>query len=288
MSGASRAPFAANVFDAFPRRPLTLHPPAAPLGARIGTMLAAVFCIGILIASLVWVWPPLQSDWQVRDAARPVRGGDVSGRCHSKLIFHICDITLRAGTPRAPVKRDVTYMFVDLHIGDYTLTVMADPDHPDLLTSDLGLDTLINRGLSLFGAWIFMAAGIYLAGRSAWQSSRMRNAVMASSGQVLVGVPLTLLGLTKSRRTATWNVRDPSGATTSWTMPAAAQPFMLGGGNAVLGIAGPDNGAAFPLDAQLTWIELTEAERAAIFGAQANAINAARQAQPGFQDDRGR
>lgn len=292
MSGAG----VGEVFAAFPRRPLTLHPPPAPLGARLATMLGAVFFIGILIASLVWVLPPLQSDWMIRNSAVPVRGEVERGRCQSKLIFHTCDITLVVTPPRAaspsrpfatplpldpataPIRRDVTYFFVDLHIGGYTLDVMADPRYPALLSSDLGLGKLVNRTVSLAGAWVFMLAIILVGGHSAWRSSRMRNAVLAMSGQVLAPMQLELTGLGPGKKTATWNVRRPGGGVTSWTMPAAARPFLLGPGLGMLGVAGPTGGAVFPLDAELRWIGLTERERAAIFAAQARSIAAAQAA----------
>jgi len=277
------------VLAAFPQRPLVLNPPRPPLAGRLATMAGWLFFIGVLIATLVWIWPALQSDWKVRDSAQPVRGGTVSGKCHSKVIFHICDVTL--GTPpphpiapvrplapvqpldptNRPIKRDVTYMFVDFHLGAYEMLVMADPRRPELLTKDLGLDKFYNRAISLGALWLFMLAGALVSAKLAWRSSKVHNAVLASSGQVLIPVVLQLVNHAAGRRNATWTVRDQSGVDAEWTVPAATRPFILGSGAIVLGIAGP-GGNAMPLDAELRWIDLTEAERAAIFTAQAHSI----------------
>jgi len=294
-------PDLARIFAAFPRRPLTLRPPSAPLTGRLATMAGWLFFIGIAVASLVWVWPAVQSDWQVKDSAVPVRGASVSGKCHSKLIFHICDVSLAIPPPRPvaparpfgvpqpldptnrPVTRDVTYMFVDFHFGAYEMEVMADPRHPALLTTDLALDKFYNRAMSLFAAWAFMLAGAVISARLAWRSSHVFNAIAASSGQVLAPVAMRLVSQTKGRRNVTWTVSDESGAQTEWTLPAAAAPFLVGG-YTVLGIAGP-SGAAMPLDAALTWIDLTDAERAAIFAAQSDHIAAARAEEAAFRMD---
>jgi len=280
-----------EVLAAFPQRPLDLNPPRPPLGGRLATMAGWLFFIGVLIATLVWIWPALQSDWQVRDNAQPVRGGTVSGKCHSKVIFHLCDATLGTPPPRSiapvrplapvqpldpinrPLKRDVTYMFLDFHFGAYEMAVMADPRRPELLTTDLGLDKFYNRAISLGALWLFMLTGALVSAKLAWRSSKIHNAILASSGQVLIPVVLQLANHTAGRRNATWTVRDQSGGDTEWTVPSTARPFILGSGASVLGLAGP-GGNAMPLDAELRWVDLTEDERAAIFAAQAHSIAA--------------
>jgi len=279
------------VLAAFPQRPLDLNPPRPPLGGRLATMAGWLFFAGVLIATLVWIWPALQSDWQIKDSAQPAHRGTVSGKCHSKVIFHICDVTLGTPPPRPiaparplapvqpldpnnrPIKRDVTYMFVDLHFGAYEMQVMADPRRPALLTTDLGLDKFYDRAISLGALWLFMLAGALVSAKLAWRSSKVHNAILASSGQVLIPVVLQLANHTAGRRNATWTVRDQSGGDAEWIVPAAARPFILGSGALVLGIAGP-GGSAMPLDAELRWIDLTDAERAAIFAAQAHSIAA--------------
>lgn len=106
-----------------------------------GTMLAAA---GIYTA------PALVSDWQVRDAARPVPDARVTdGKCSAKIVFHVCDVTLDVRTPSGTVSRRINYVFTGVHVGDYSVRVLADPARPDLATTDMALDRLWNRTITL-------------------------------------------------------------------------------------------------------------------------------------------
>lgn len=263
-----------EVLAAFPRRPLILHPPAAPAAGRVWSSMGLVFCAFVVIALLAWLGPPLQNDWDVRGKTVPMRGSVESGQCKSKLIFHFCEGTIVAGSQRAPIRQDFTYLFVDLHFGAYTISVMGDPARPALLTTDLGQDKLINRTISTVIAIVFMFAATVLGMRSAWRSSHMRNAVLAASGQTLLPLAVGVTMSKTNRWRNTWHVRGTDGAITEWNMPGAARPFQLTALGQALAMASPIGGAVFPLDAELRWVELTDAERAAIFDAQARSIAA--------------
>lgn len=133
-----------------PAEPLRLPP------ERIGWtgsffVLFGVLALGaILAASAVYTAPVVISDWQVRGTAQPAPAARVSeGKCSTKLVIHICDVTLSLRTPKGEVKRRVNYVFSGLHLGDYSAGVMADPARPDLVTTDLGLDRLWNRTITL-------------------------------------------------------------------------------------------------------------------------------------------
>jgi hypothetical protein len=47
-----------------------------------------------------------------------------------------------------------------------------------------------------------------------------------------------------------------------WSLPGKARPFMLAPDVALAVTGGPDDRLAVPLDQDLEWIDLTEAERA--------------------------
>lgn len=58
----------------------------------------------IVVAGGVYTASAVLSDWQVREAARPVPDARVSdGKCTSKIIIHICDATLALRTAAGPV-----------------------------------------------------------------------------------------------------------------------------------------------------------------------------------------
>ncbi len=115
----------------------------------------------ILVACAVYTAPAVISDWQVRAAAKAAPDARVSeGKCSAKLVIHICDATLALRTPTGTVTRRVNYVFSGFHAGDYRVGVMADPARPDLVTTDLGLDRLWNRTLTLLAGAGAIAACI--------------------------------------------------------------------------------------------------------------------------------
>ncbi len=128
-------------------------------------VLFGVVALGaILVAAGVYTAPPVLSDWQVRDAAQAIPDARVSdGKCTSKIVIHICDATLALHTPAGPVTRRVNYVFTGVHVGDYSIAVMADPSRPDLVTTDLGLDRLWNRTITLLVGATAIAACIVAA-----------------------------------------------------------------------------------------------------------------------------
>lgn len=142
----------------------TLRLPPADRGWRqtMWVILGALMFAGFLVAALVYTTPVLVSDWRVREAARPLDGAEVvKGRCSTKLVLTICDATLRAQGPGGPVTREVNYAFTGLHMGDYSVRALTDPAHPELVTTDLGLDRLWNRTITLaLGAALLLSLSV--------------------------------------------------------------------------------------------------------------------------------
>ena len=140
--------------------PLTELPPrGGGIGQRIWAVLGFLMFAGVFGALMVYTGPPLVSDWQVRDTAQPAaRGHIVKGSCTTKLVVAICDLTLSNRTGVSAVTRSVNLVFMDIHSGNYSAGVMADPAHPELVTTDLALDKLWNRTLT------FLAVAALLLG----------------------------------------------------------------------------------------------------------------------------
>ncbi|MCE4225553.1 hypothetical protein HCU64_17510 [Methylobacterium sp. C25] len=114
------------------------------------SIVGLVALAGILVASAVYTLPALMTDWQVHGSARIVEDGRVSdAKCTSKLVFHICNATIGLQTPKGRIEHRVNYVFTDVHVGNYSVSVMADPAHPELATTDLGLNQLWNRTITL-------------------------------------------------------------------------------------------------------------------------------------------
>jgi len=140
-------------------QPLTLPPQDGGWRQTLWSFLATLMFGAIVVALAIYTVPTLVSDWQVRETAVPVAGGRVTqGSCSSKLFINICDATLSARTKTGDVSRSVNYIFVDVHSGSYSLIVLADPAHPELLTADIAIEKLWNRTITLL-----VIGGILLA-----------------------------------------------------------------------------------------------------------------------------
>lgn len=245
-----------------PARPLNVRVPPPGWGHRLLAGFGLLVLLGITIASLIFIAPPLLTDWQVRNGARPALAGQIdSGSCSSRLFINICDVVLSAGKNPNVVVRDVHYLFVDAHSGDYSVAVLADPARPTLLTTDLGLDKLINRTITIGIFWALMGAGVVAAIRTLLQRRRERAERLGWSRLRLV--PLRLTAISHGRGASAWTTQPIEGGKSRiWSLPGKAHPFMLAP-DVALGVAGgADDRLAMPLDEDLAWIDLTEAERA--------------------------
>lgn len=140
---------------------LRLPPRGQDRKSAFWTLFGIVALAALLVAAAFYTAPALLSDWQVREAAQLVPDARVSeGKCSSKIVIHICDVTLGLRTPSGTVSRRVNYVFTGVHVGDYGIRVMADPARPDLVTTDLGLDRLWNRTITLLVIAGALAAGL--------------------------------------------------------------------------------------------------------------------------------
>ena len=144
--------------------PLTALPPRrSGLRQRIWATLGILMFAGFFVAMMVYTAPPLLSDWQIRNTAQPAEDGEmVKGSCSTKLVLAICDVTLSNRTPGGVITRSVNFAFTDVHFGDYSAAVMADPAHPELVTTDLALDKLWNRTLTFLVGVILMLGFVTL------------------------------------------------------------------------------------------------------------------------------
>ena len=142
--------------------PLRLPPPGQGWMATFWVLFGVVALAALLGACVLYTAPALVSDWQVRAAAEPVAEARISdGKCSSKIAIHICDLTLSLRRPTGTVTRRVNYVFAGLHVGDFGAGPMADPARPDLITTDLGLDRLWNRTITLAVIMAALAAAIF-------------------------------------------------------------------------------------------------------------------------------
>ncbi|HNJ08066.1 MAG TPA: hypothetical protein PLY77_08955 [Plasticicumulans sp.] len=247
----------------FPDRPLRVNPPGTGAAAGFGTLLWAL----LICAGIGWlVLPPVRDlidDYSLSGSLQPVAHSSVEGRCSywAGLIVR-CDATLGAPAPGGGrYSRKVDYFFVEpLHTGDWTVTVVADPARPALLTTDLALAKLANRSwtLGILGPFFLFGALAALFGARGTLGDR-RALKQALSDRVLRPVPLRMEHYAAGR----WTLSAPDGSTRLWTVPGNARPIVLAPPQPlVLGVTPADGGGpAMPLDDGLRWLGLRRDER---------------------------
>jgi len=261
-----------DLASAFPRRPLTLRQPVGLL--RL--LLFGGFGLALVAAGAVWLatqlGPDLLDDFAIRDTARPVADARlVSGRCTSHFgVIHHCEVTLsRYGKFASEQRRDEHYLFADFHTGDYTVnSLLADPERPDIVTTDIGLGRLWNRAALLLGMALLVLIGAIGLFVYAGGVRHQRKIVRSLSGQILSPVPLRLV----ARANGSWVVQTPDGRRHDWEVGRYTRPFSLDPGRGlILGVTAPGGAAAMPLDDRLRWLRLDKAEQAALLAHRAAA-----------------
>lgn len=257
-----------SVLAAFPRRAMTLKPGRGAAGGWLLALGGMLLFGGFLAMVAIEVVPSIRTDLAIRDGAVPAPQVRVSdGRCRSRmLLFQDCEVTLSWRGKDGSHSRTLHAMFVEPHMGSWSVTPMMNPAQPELVSTDLGLDRLTNRIATAIGWTVFavlLIAGGFLA---AWKAQGKSRQVKALSGRVLEAVPVAFDGWGQG---PTWRVRDERGAVFEWPVRKKDKPFVLDEGRGlVLALRAPEGGAAFPLDDKLRCVTLTGEERARIEAAR--------------------
>lgn len=244
---------------AFPERALKLDAPLSTWRNWVFGLLILLFPVGIAWWTATSLLPPILNDLELRRGAVPVQGR-VEGRCNSKYgLLHTCDMTVTSGRGKdgAELRQSLEYIFVEPHSGSYTVQVMADPSRPGLLTTDMGLDHLVNRAITLGCVILFGLAMLFGSFALLRSGGRQRRLLGAISGHRLTPVPAYVV-----RDREGWKVTPADGGGTStWQLPRKAEPFWLSPSQGIALAVTTPGSALFPLDRELRWAEMTEEER---------------------------
>ncbi len=111
--------------------------------------IVVIFICLSLMGAIGWLLGPnLWDDWRTGDNWTIDRLGSITkGSCESKFIFMACDAHLTAIDGR---NAEIAYVFIDFHSGDYETDVLQSTENPNILSTDLGIESLTNR-LITFG-----------------------------------------------------------------------------------------------------------------------------------------
>jgi hypothetical protein len=246
-----------------PDRPLRVHPPGAGTRSQLALLAWAVLVLAALSWMVIRPIGDLLTDRELVGKVQPVAGARVHGSCSVHLgLVTSCDGTLTVPRPGQPdLTRTVDYFFIDAHAGDYHIAVVADPARPELLSTDLGLDKLTNRMITLVVLGpLFLVIGVVGLVVARRTVGRQRATLRALSQQVLRPVLLRMDRYALGHWTVT--ALSSGARPVSWSVPNRARPIVMDPSRrAVLGVTAGDGQIAMPLDAQLGWIELAADER---------------------------
>lgn len=251
----------------FPARPIKLSALGTGIFSQLSAVLWSVVFAGGALFMVVPAISDLASDFSIRGVARPVMDAEIDGRCSGLFAFmKHCDVKLSMKRPGLPaLRKNVYFWFSDFHIGNYTATVVSDPAQPEKMTIDLALDKLWNRVITLlFVGPFFLGIGYLMVMYFAGTLRTRRAVVRALSNQILRPTLLRLDHWTSG----TWTVSGttPTGDTKSWEWDTKRTPiFMDPAQNLVLAATTGDGTECLPLDTTLSWIDLTDTERAELF-----------------------
>jgi len=250
-----------------PPRQLRVKPPGRTVAsdARLVVFNALLFLGATLL--VLFPIPALVTDLAVRDTARPLPGARIEkGSCQTTLFLVSCDADLvMRSAGRAPLRRTLHYFFVDAHLGDYTARVVADPSRPEDMTTDLALEKMTNRLVTLsIGAPLCLAVVLAVAWWSSRTLRRHRAVRRALSGRLQRLVVMQMVGIGARAVVTSYMRPDGNVVTERWKLPKKSRPFVLDERQrTLLGITAGDGTVAMPLDRELRWIGLTKEERAA-------------------------
>jgi hypothetical protein len=265
---------------ALPDRPIAVRPPATVGAASSFGLFALLF--GLLAGAVWWLGPDLARDWRMSGEVVEARGARIEEqRCRSRvMVFSVCDVTFLAGPDAGEQRRTLWYFFIGRsESGPIALVRPKGSPGGDAseITTDLGLERFYSRLVAFALIVGLIAICITLSMQVLRQGMATRQALLALSGQplrpVVVGVEGSIPIAHRRRRwTYVYEVGGRQERAFIELVKGVDPLFVTPDGKQALALAGPGGGVPLLLDAQLSALDLTEAEREAFFAACRRAL----------------
>ncbi len=254
-----------------------MRPPSTvgPLSA-IG-IFALLF--GLLAGALWWLGPDLARDWRIDD---PVEAGGVrieEARCRSRLVLiTVCDVRFVDDRSAEAARRTLWYFFID-RADPEKIVLLRSKSDPAAITTNLGLDEFYNRLLVLILIVGLLLGCITLTAQLLRQGMLTRQALAALSGQRLVPAVVAVEGsITIAHKRRRWTYLYDRGGSQERAYIELAKGndplFISPDGKRALALRGQDGGVPLLLDAKLSSLDLSDAEKEAFFAACRTALGA--------------
>jgi hypothetical protein len=263
---------------ALPDRPITVRPPRTigPLSA-IG-LFALLF--GLLAGALWWLGPDLARDWRIDGDLVRAEGARIEqARCRSRLVLvTVCDVAF-IDERSAKASRQTLWYFFIATVGQEPIALVRPKSDPAAITTNLGLDKFYHRLLALSLIVGLLAFCITLSIQVLRQGILTRRALATLSGQRLSPVVVALEGsITIAHKRRRWTYLYDAGGRQERAfieLASSSDPlFVTPDGKRALALSGRNGGVPLLLDAKLSSLELSEAEKAAFFEACRKALAA--------------
>jgi hypothetical protein len=255
---------------ALPDRPITVRPPQTiGLGSAIG-LFALLF--SLLGGALWWLGPDLVRDWRIKGDV--VAAGDArleDARCGTRLFaIKVCEIIFTVRAAGGDQRRTLWYLLIGT-AGQEQVALLQARSDPSAVSTDLGLAHLLNRTFTLAAIAAFLVFCIGLSVQVVRQGNENRQTFAALSGRpmkiVIVAIEGSFIAAHKRRR---WNYlygEQGKQMRSSIELATSREPLFTGADRrrALAVIAADGGGAPLLLDAHLSSLDLTEAEKEAFF-----------------------
>lgn len=268
-----------EISAALPDRPITVRPPAV-VGAS-STAGVFVMLFAALAGVLWWLGPDLRADWRTgRDVveARDATLGEAGCRGWL-LIFTVCDVafTHDAGTQAVAAdtpSRTLRYFFIGT-AGSEPIVLMRERGdlQPGAVTTNIGLAKLYQRLVTLALMVGFLVLCIAISAQMLRAGAGTRRALLGLNRQKLSALVVTMEGslpVATRRRRWTYVYEDAGGDTQRAyvELHSRLDPlFMTPDRKRALALQGAPGGVPLLLDAQLSSLDLSDAEKEAFFAA---------------------
>jgi hypothetical protein len=265
---------APDLAAALPDRPITVRPPQTTGPASMAGVFAML--IALLAGALWWLGPDLARDWGMgRELVEARDARLVEARCASRVIvLTVCDVSYSEAGAGAE-SRTLWYLYIGTADGEpIRLLTPRQPAEGGLaaIATSLGLAKLYHRTFTLLLIVALLAFCIWLSIDLLRAGAVTRRELQRLNGQRLTPLIVALEGsIPIAHRRKRWTYVWDDGGTDRRAyveLPSRVDPlFVTPDGKRAMALQGPERGAPLLLDAQLSSLDLTEAEKASFFDA---------------------
>jgi hypothetical protein len=259
-----------SLANALPKRPIVVRPPPASQLASLGLF---ALLISMLAGILAWLGPDLVRDSRIRDATTAADGARIEEtRCRAWLrLLTFCHMDVAERADGAEAKRTLRYAFVGA-AGERPVQLQRSRSDPSFLTTDLGQQTFFSRLITLALFCAIPLVGIRVTAVMQEEARKAERAFAAMSGGPLTPVIVEIERknlMPPRRRLWAYVYEGEAGkqrAVVEW--PSRDRPlFTAADEKRAVALQGDGGGAPLLLDAGLTCLDITEAEREAFYAA---------------------